>query len=1374
MKISAVLLAVLSVSWGVSRCGAASKPGDIAEEPAAVDAVHETTPTLDLPTLHDATDDHAGGADAGPETLEELDSGSPSDADEKTEGGGGSDADLFEDIDGVEEVDVVSDVETVTPPVLPCASNLDCAVHDDGNACTGTLVCLEGVCVVDTEAEVGCATAVNPCQVSACSPFFGVCLPSAVEDGTACDDGNPCTVSTQCIGGLCLGEKLPCDDGDPCTLDVCDPSEPVEICIHVPLVCDDKNPCTQDDCVPLVGCTNTTLADLTACDDSIPCTQDTVCMGGNCLSGIWSCAELCDNEADDDDDGRVDCADPDCLHPSCRGETCVLPFALNGILTISDLLPQTELFVTGDTSDARDDFIYDSSQSWQPKGPDEVWSFTLSSFMLTTIRMSFDQPNKSPLIYLYHTNCTDKSNIVSFDDTYYGGTTVEMADIPLAPGNYFIIIDAATLANQGSYWLEAVFTAPVGAEADCQDGVDEDLDGTVDCGDIDCAVHPYCAGESCVSAFPLHGGIPIGASESGVVLSHTGIPYFTSPDLPAECSDPHAWGRDKVWTFSLAEPMFSNIKFWFEQTNAYSPDGCSLSLLANDCNPDNRLACDVFLYGPNDVGTYGELTSQLLQPGTYYIVADDGFVNALTPFHLQVSLAAPEPAETQCADRLDSDSDGATDCADKDCYDATICLGQSCLSAYSLAPQGVITAADAGLSLSVQGDTTGLQNRVDLACGTRWSKGPDQAWMFTLAEPMLVSLTLEYEAAGAYAFLHLFSGSACDGETVVGCDESSLVAGPAVISSLLLQPGTWYVVADSGYADMFGPYSLTVDFGIASETELQCSDRIDNDTNNKLDCDDPQCAGAAECLGESFSSPKALNGGLELTAAMTGLMLNVSGETSAASNDVERVFDSMNASVGRDAVWSFVLTDPMRVSALSGSAGSAGEGQVLMLYKEGAAGPEHVASSPTYNKNATQAILDRDLMPGTYYLVVDYLNWAGAGPYWLRVSFGTVQAQETHCADYINNDGDAKSDCLDSDCLSAPECAVETDCADGINNDPKTLKADCSDPACATQAMCAGATCQNAILINEGQPLTAADSGKTFTVTGNSVRAAHNTVGSCASGNGGETIYKLQLAAPMLVTVDHKLDLFAYNAHVYIRTGQCTWQEELVCAKGPALIKDIALPAGTWFIYADTYQDTDGPFTMHIAVRTPPESEVTCNDQIDNNANGETDCDDPDCSGHPHCLVHTLPYADGFESEGGFPETMGLDGWPGCPWRPIPGGTLGAGWAMWMKSGNCHASLETRLVTPPLSVAGCSQLQVSFYQKVAWSSLAEHTAGLQQGLQESAVFVTAPTAEDVWAEAPTVITLPVSGVTVARFFFGYVGVYSDDWYVDDLLISCVP
>jgi cysteine-rich repeat protein len=106
------------------------------------------------------------------------------------------------------------------------------AVHDPGLA--GDLLvdlgwvsvsCGDGVVAGGEECDDGNeddGDGCTRCRVDPCFRCAGqpsVCMP---DDGTVCDDGNPCTTADRCSSGMCTGtpnDGVPCEDGDPCTRD---------------------------------------------------------------------------------------------------------------------------------------------------------------------------------------------------------------------------------------------------------------------------------------------------------------------------------------------------------------------------------------------------------------------------------------------------------------------------------------------------------------------------------------------------------------------------------------------------------------------------------------------------------------------------------------------------------------------------------------------------------------------------------------------------------------------------------------------------------------------------------------------------------------------------------------------------------------------------------------------------------------------------------------------------------------------------------------------------------------------------------------------------------------------------------------------------
>ncbi len=98
---------------------------------------------------------------------------------------------------------VSSSVSSSTTGGGPCALG-DGAPCDDGDACTLTDVCKNGVCV--GQDAIVCPP-VGACQSSTCVPQSGVCVVNDLPNGAACDDGDMCSVDA-CSAGVCVGTLL--------------------------------------------------------------------------------------------------------------------------------------------------------------------------------------------------------------------------------------------------------------------------------------------------------------------------------------------------------------------------------------------------------------------------------------------------------------------------------------------------------------------------------------------------------------------------------------------------------------------------------------------------------------------------------------------------------------------------------------------------------------------------------------------------------------------------------------------------------------------------------------------------------------------------------------------------------------------------------------------------------------------------------------------------------------------------------------------------------------------------------------------------------------------------------------------------------------
>jgi outer membrane protein assembly factor BamB len=121
----------------------------------------------------------------------------------------------------------------------------------------------------------------NPCIIAKFDPDQGTCSMTPVPDGHGCDDGDPCTTSKVCSGGICKGELVNCDDHSICTTDYCEKGVGCQNLDHS-TDCMGSNPCKIYFCDSQSGCQSVDATDGTPCSASVPCILANVCLAGQC------------------------------------------------------------------------------------------------------------------------------------------------------------------------------------------------------------------------------------------------------------------------------------------------------------------------------------------------------------------------------------------------------------------------------------------------------------------------------------------------------------------------------------------------------------------------------------------------------------------------------------------------------------------------------------------------------------------------------------------------------------------------------------------------------------------------------------------------------------------------------------------------------------------------------------------------------------------------------------------------------------------------------------------------------------------------------------------------------------------------------------
>ena len=250
------------------------------------------------------------------------------------------------------------------PSVCGCEQDSDCTKQEDGDACNGTLRCEVSVwpfqCVVDAATVVVCDSGADTaCQKSVCAPATGTCSLQAVSGTVACNDGDPCTTSDSCLGGLCSGGASVCG----CEADAdCTGKSDGNLCKGVwkcskaafPFVCaidpasvvtcsgQSDSPCLHNTCDSATGlCAMAAAPSTTSCEDGNACTAGDVCQQGACLGLPAACTDTsnctidsCDAgsgcvhavASDACDDANIcttdSCGTTGCVHSAAEGLVC--------------------------------------------------------------------------------------------------------------------------------------------------------------------------------------------------------------------------------------------------------------------------------------------------------------------------------------------------------------------------------------------------------------------------------------------------------------------------------------------------------------------------------------------------------------------------------------------------------------------------------------------------------------------------------------------------------------------------------------------------------------------------------------------------------------------------------------------------------------------------------------------------------------------------------------------------------------------------------------------------------------------------------------------------------------------------------------------
>ncbi len=207
-------------------------------------------------------------------------------------------------------------------------------------------------------------------------------------------------------------------------------------------------------------------------------------------------------------------------------------------------------------------------------------------------------------------------------------------------------------------------TAACPTGEDCFNGTDDDGDNAIDCDDGECQEYGHCSGEVCEPQ-------PMAALTCGTTLTgeSNAAPGATLIFNRYECLDPDGMGGGNIWgetgpeyayTFTVAATALATV------TVSGFADNLDVMVvkefMGEHCDP----AHGCFAFGVAGDGVDEAVTFSAYPQMGYYVIVD-GRMGSVSTFDISVTCEAT--GYEDCGNNVDDDGDGVIDCNDPECFD---------------------------------------------------------------------------------------------------------------------------------------------------------------------------------------------------------------------------------------------------------------------------------------------------------------------------------------------------------------------------------------------------------------------------------------------------------------------------------------------------------------------------------------------------------------------------------------------------------------------------------------------------------------------------------------------------------------------------------
>lgn len=559
----------------------------------------------------------------------------------------------------------------------------------------------------------------------------------------------------------------------------------------------------------------------------------------------------------------------------------------------------------------------------------------------------------------------------------------------------------------------------------CDNTVDDDGDGLVDCADEECDQHPRCLPEDICNDRVDNDG-----------------------DGRIDCDDPDCLSLEVC-----------------------QPELCDNLL---DDNNDGQIDCqDAQCVGLEVCDGVETCWGGIDEDGDGYTDCDD-----------DDCLGQPVCEPEDCGNGVDDDGDFKVDCADRSCIESSDCVGTACEAA--LIDETVTLALSAGNQVARVG--TDVSTHADDSYGfCDVNNGKEYVLEIRLSDPG--RLRVVYDQTGAHRFGLYFKGGEGAGcaDAMHACTVPSANAD-GVLEYGALPASEYYLIVSEDAAGNGGQVDLVlslVDPVPANAVEL-CDNLLDDDLNGQLDCGDLACYSVAgQCDQTGCSNPPVPDYDVGTLALATTPIHPMPGADPALiqldsnGGGSNHPVTGCQGLFGQDRLVKITLDQPaiIQVGFKQNMAGAGDHVLALFFPGEGCTLAEHECIDPGGVQDGVVTFPgdpdDGGRYPaGDYYLVTKSMSGSAGG---IDLQVITMDTPQEECLDEgFDNDLDGDSNCADADCATHHVCTQE-DCSDQVTDvdgdgNPGCLDTDPDDNcACTYACACYGQSCDPVDVVCDGE-----------------------------------------------------------------------------------------------------------------------------------------------------------------------------------------------------------------------------------------------------------------------------------------------------------------